>query len=56
MEPPREDAKDHNIFIPLTGTLHVIVNSRKDKGTRAVMLHMLKYVPGIQKMYDRSKE
>ena len=26
-----EDAQDHNIIISLTGTLHVLVNSRKDK-------------------------
>ena len=47
MTSPREDAQD--TFISLTGTLYVIVSSRKDKGTCTVMLHLLKYVPGVQK-------
>ena len=27
MNPPREDAQDHDIFISLTGTLYAVVNS-----------------------------
>ena len=38
---PREDAQDHDIFISLTGTLYVIVNSRKDKD-KALKKHILK--------------
>ena len=41
MNPPREDTQDHDIFISLTGTLYVIVNSRKDKG-KAFKEHILK--------------
>ena len=54
--PHREDAQDHGTFISLTGTLYVIVNSRKDKETCTALLHMLKYVPDVQKIYDRSNE
>ena len=54
MTSPREDAQD--TFISLSGTLYVIVNSRKDKGTCTVILHMLKYVPWVQKIYDGSNE
>ena len=36
-----EGAQDHNIFISLTGTLHVIVNSRKDK-VKALKRRILK--------------
>ena len=32
MDPPREDARDHDIFISLTGALYVVVNSQKDNG------------------------
>ena len=32
MDPSREDAQDHDIFISLPGALYVTVNSRKDKG------------------------
>ena len=39
--PPREDAQDHEIFISLTGTLYVVVNSQKDKG-KALKKHILK--------------
>ena len=38
---PTEDAQDHDIFISLTGTLYVIVNSQKDKG-KALKKHALK--------------
>lgn len=31
MNPSKEDAQDHDVFISLTGILNVIVNSRKDK-------------------------
>ena len=41
MDPLRKDAQDHDIFISLTGTLSVIVNSRKDKG-KALKEHILK--------------
>ena len=41
MDPHREDAQDHNIFISLTGALFVTVNSRKDKG-KALKKHILK--------------
>ena len=41
MDPPREDAQDHDIFILLTGTLYVLVNSRKDQG-KAFKEHILK--------------
>ena len=41
MDSLREDAQDHDIFISLTGTLYVIVNSRKDKG-KALKEHILK--------------
>ena len=41
MDPPREDAQDHDIFFSLTGALYIIVNSRKDKG-KALKEHILK--------------
>ena len=42
----KEDAQDHDIFISLTGTLYVTVNSQKDKG-KALKEHILKeIVPG----------
>ena len=41
MNPPGEDAQDHDIFISLTGALYVIVKSRKDKG-KALEKHILK--------------
>ena len=41
MDPLREDAQDHDIFIPLTGALYVTVNSRKDKD-KALKKHILK--------------
>ena len=41
MNPPREDAQDHDIFISLTGTLYVTINSRKDKG-KTLKKHILK--------------
>ena len=41
MDPPKEDAQGEDIFISLTGTLYVIVNSRKDKG-KALKEHVLK--------------
>ena len=41
MDPPKEDAQGEDIFISLTGTLYVIVNSRKDKG-KALKEHILK--------------
>ena len=40
---PREDAQDHDIFISLTCTLYIIVNSRKDKG-KALKEHILRDV------------
>ena len=43
MDPPREDAQDHDIFISLMGALYVTVNSRKDKG-KALNKHILKYI------------
>ena len=43
MEPSKEDAQDHDIFISLTGTLYVTINSRKDKG-KALRKHILKYI------------
>ena len=46
MTSPREDSQDHDIFISLSGTLYVIVNSRKDKD-KALKEHILKdIVPG----------
>ena len=59
---PREDAQDHDIFISLTGTLYVIVNSRKDKG-KALKKHILKdivprgfnaRIKGIQEEHQQS--
>ena len=41
MDPPREDAQDHDIFISLTGALSFTINSRKDKG-KALKKHILK--------------
>ena len=41
MDPPREDAHDHDIFISLTGALYVTVNSRKEKG-KVLKKHILK--------------
>ena len=41
MDRRREDAKDHDIFISLTGALYVTVNSRKDK-SKALKKHILK--------------
>ena len=41
MDPPREDAQDHDIFISMTGALYVTVNSRKDKG-KTLKKHILK--------------
>ena len=41
IEPSREDAQDHDIFISLTCSLYVTVNSRKDKG-KALKKHILK--------------
>ena len=41
MDPPKEDAQDHDIFISLTGALYVIVNSRKYKG-KVLKKHILK--------------
>ena len=41
MNLPREDAQYHDIFIPLTGALYVVVNSRKDKG-KVLKKHILK--------------
>ena len=38
---PREDAQDHDIFISLTGTLYVIVNSRENK-SKVLKEHILK--------------
>ena len=32
MDPPKEEAKDHVMFISLTGTLYVIMNSLNNKG------------------------
>ena len=43
MDPPREDAQDHDIFISLMGALYVTINSRKDKG-KALNKHILKYI------------
>ena len=40
MDPPREDAQDHDIFISLTGAIYVVVNSRKDKG-KVLKKHIL---------------
>ena len=52
-----EDAQDHSIFISLTGTLHVIVNSRKDK-VKALTRRILKdIVPrGFDEELKRSKK
>ena len=41
MDPPREYAQDHDIFISLTGALYVTVNSRKGKG-KSLKKHILK--------------
>ena len=41
MDPPREDAQDHDIFISLTGALYAILNSRKEIGEE-VNKHTLK--------------
>ena len=41
IDPPREDAQDHDIFISLTGALYVTVNSGKDKG-KALKKRILK--------------
>ena len=41
IEPPREDAQDHDIFISLTGALYVTVNPQKEKD-RALKKHILK--------------
>ena len=41
MNPPREDAQDHDIFISVTGTFYVTINSRKDKG-KTLKKHILK--------------
>ena len=41
MDPRREDAKDHDVFISLTGALYVTVNSRKDN-SKALKKHILK--------------
>ena len=41
MNPPREYAQDHDIFISLTGALYVTVNSRKGKG-KSLKKHILK--------------
>ena len=41
MDPSREDAQDHDIFISLTGALYVTINSRKEKG-KALKKHILK--------------
>ena len=41
MDPPEEDAQDHDFFISLTGALYVTVSSRKDKG-KALKKHILK--------------
>ena len=48
MDPCREDVQDHDIFISLTGTLYVIVNSQKDKG-KMLREHILKDIvpPGF---------
>ena len=43
MDPPKEDAQDHDIFISLTGALYVIVNSRKYKG-KVLKKHILKAI------------
>ena len=39
--PPKEDVRDHDVFISLTGVLYVTVNSRKGKG-KAFKKHILK--------------
>ena len=49
MDPPREYAQDHDIFIPLTGALYVTVNSRKDKG-KMLKGHILKDI--VQQGFD----
>ena len=41
VDPPEEDAQDHDFFISLTGALYVTVSSRKDKG-KALKKHILK--------------
>ena len=41
MDPPREDAQDHDIFISLTGVLYVVVNSWEDK-SKVLKDHILK--------------
>ena len=41
IEPSRENAQYHDIFVSLTGALYVTVNSRKDKG-KVLKKHILK--------------
>ena len=41
MDPSREGAQDHDIFISLTSVFHVIVNSQKDK-CKALKKYILK--------------
>ena len=41
MDPLREDAQDHDIFISLTGAVYVTVNSQKVKA-KALKKHILK--------------
>ena len=49
MDPPKEYAQDHDIFISLTGALYVTVNSRKDKG-KMLKGHILKDI--VQQGFD----
>ena len=62
--PPREHAQDHDIFISLTGTLYITVNSQKDKG-KALKRHILKdiiprgfdaKIGGIQEKHQQAIE
>ena len=58
---PREDARDYNIFISLTGALYVIVNSQKDK-SKALKKHFLKdIIPRgfdvrIKEIYEKHRQ
>ena len=53
MNPPREDAQDHDIFISLTDALYVVVNSPKDK-SKALKKHILKDI--ISHGFDAATE
>ena len=51
--PPREDPRDHDIFVLLTGALYVTVNSKKDKG-KALNKHIMKHI--VPRRFDAKIE